>query len=426
LQAKEGTMLRKRSALHAIWTSLVLVAALLAGQAMAQNVVLSPRSIVVNPVPSFDLQVWVDKDTSGREAPAYAVGEAIRVSVRPSEDAYVYLFSIAADGEVVQILPNRFDDNGSDAFVRGGSTRTFPPSGARYTFNVAPPGGLAKVIAVASRRPVDVSTLATFRSERDFATSNIGEEGFARALRIIVNPLPQTEWVSATALYYVGTRPAQGAYGTLQVDSEPRRGEVYVDRAFVGYTPLSYGLRPGTYDVEVVGAGASASERVQIRPDRTTDVFLSLRPVIRTGTATFTSSPSGAEVYVGGNYVGTTPTARVSFDVGAYQAEFRRTGNLVERFGFEVQADRDTRVNANLRAMTGTLEITANVGGARVFVDGREAGLIASGSGRLTVRDLSEGSHEVVVVAPGYRTTVQDVRIRAGETVTITLRQVRP
>ena len=416
-------MLRKRFALHAMWMSLVLVATLLAGQAMAQNVVLSPRSIVVNPVPSSDVEVWVDKDPSGRDTPAYAVGEEIRVSVRPSEDAYVYLFSIAANGEVKQILPNPFD--GSDAFVRGGATRTFPPRDARYTFNVAPPGGLAKVIAVASRRPLDTSTLVNFR-EGNLASSNIGEEGFARALRIIVNPLPQTEWVSATALYYVGARPAQGAYGTLQVDSEPRRGEVYVDRAFVGYTPLSYGLRPGMYDVEVVGGGGSASERVQIRPDRTTEVFISLRPIVRVGTATFTSSPSGAEVYVGGNFVGTTPTARVSFDVGSYQAEFRRQGNLVERVGFQVQADRDTRVNANLRAMTGTLEITANVGGARVFVDGREVGVIASGSGRLTVRDLSDGVHEVVLIAPGYRTTVQDVRTRAGDTVALALRQVRP
>jgi hypothetical protein len=419
-------MLRKQFALHAMWTSLVLVVMMVAGQALAQNVVLSPRSIVVNPVPAFDLEVWVDKDPSGTGAPAYAVGEAIRVSVRPAADSYVYLFSIAADGEVVQILPNRFDDNGSDAFVRGGTTRTFPPSGARYTFNVAPPGGLAKVIAVASRRQLDVSTLATFRSERDFATSNIGEEGFARALRIIVNPLPQTEWVSATALYYVGSRPAQGAYGTLQVDSEPRRGEVYVDRAFVGYTPLTYGLRPGTYDVEVVGGGGRASERVRIQPDRTTDVFLSLRPVIRTGTANFTSSPSGAEVYVDGSFVGTTPTARVTFDVGSYQAEFRRTGNLVERVGFQVQADRDTTVNANLRALTGTLEVIANVGGARMFVGGREVGTIPSGTGRLTVRDLGEGVHEVVLVAQGYRTLVQDVRIRAGETTTINLRQVRP
>jgi hypothetical protein len=330
--------------------AIVVTAVSLFAAAVAQGPVLSPRSIVVNPIPGFEVDVWLDKDQSGRDAPAYRIGENLQISVRPSVDAYVYLFSLAADGEVVQVLPNRYDADGGNNFVRGGTVRTFPPSGARYTFNVAPPQGLAKVIAVASRRPLDVSTLATFRSERDFATSNIGEDAFARALRIIVTPIPSTDWVSATALYYVGNRPQVGAYGTIRVDSDPRRGEVYVDRTFVGYTPLDYDLRPGTYDVEVVAGGRSGAERVQVRPDRTTDVFISLAP------------------------------------------------------------------------RTGDLEIQANVGGARVFLDGREVGVVPSGSGRLTLRDLDDGVYELTLLAPGYRTIVQEVRVQAGRTASVTLR----
>lgn len=405
--------------------ALALVAAALIGAAAAQNVVISPRSIVVNPLPSFDLQVWVDKDPSGLDAPSYQVGEAIRISVRSAQDAYVYLFSIAADGEVVQVLPNRFDASGQDAFVRAGQTRTFPPSGARYQFNVAPPNGLAKVIAVASRNPLDTSTLASFRAESDFATSSIGEDQFARALRIIVTPLPQNDWVSATALYYVGNRPNQGAFGTLEVAASVARAEVYVDRSFVGYTPLRYDLRPGTYDVEVVGPTGTYAERVQVRPDRTTTVTASFRPTVRTGTARFVSEPSGADVYVAGRFVGTTPVAATTFDVGSYQAEFRRDGYEVARTSFEVRAGQETRVSATLRAFTGTLQLTANVGGARVFLDGREVGTIPSGSGRLTLSDLAPGTYEVTLVAAGYATTVQTVSVQAGRTTAVTLRQNR-
>lgn len=331
----------------------VVVALSLFAAAIAQGPVLSPRSIVVNPLPSFEVDVWLDDHTGNRDAPAYRIGENVRISVRPSVDAYVYLFSLAADGFVEQVLPNRYDADGSNNFVRGGTVRTFPPPGARYTFTVSAPQGLAKVIAVASRRPLDVSTLASFRNESAFATSNIGEDAFARALRIIVTPVPSSDWVSSTALYYVGTRPQVGAYGTLRVDSDPRRGEVYVDRTFVGYTPLEYDLRPGTYDVEVVGGGRSGAERVQVRPDRTTDVFISLAP------------------------------------------------------------------------RTGDLQIQANVGGARVFLDGSEVGTIPSGSGRLTLRDLDDGSYELTLLAPGYRTVVQEVRVQAGRTASVTLRLER-
>jgi hypothetical protein len=418
-------MIRSFARRSSVRSILAAVALALFGAALAQNVVISPRSIVVNPVPAYDLEVWVDKDRSGRETPSYEVGESIRISVRSSVDAYVYLFSLAADGEVVQVLPNRFDGAGSEPLVRAGETRTFPPSGARYQFNVAPPNGLAKVIAVASRDPLDTSTLASFRSEQNFATSSIGEDAFARALRIIVTPLPQNDWVSATALYYVGSRPSQGAFGTLEVSSTPSGAEVYVDRAFAGFTPLRYDLRPGTYDVEVVGSGSTYAERVQVRPDRSTTVAATFRPVVRTGTARFTSDPSGADVYVDGSYLGTSPIGSTTFDVGTYTVEFRRPGYDTLRRTFEVRAGQDTRVDATLRAQAGTLELTSNVGGARVFLDGRDVGTIPNGTGRLVLRDLASGTYEVTLVAPGFRTAVESVRVEAGRTTAVTIRQTR-
>ncbi len=409
----------------AFLTLVAMVLVALGGHAAAQNVVISPRSIVVNPVPGFELDVWVDKGRSGSETPVYDIGENVRISVRPSEDAYIYLFSFSADGELVQVLPNRFDGASGDPFVRAGSTRTFPPEGARYTFQVAPPRGFAKVIGVASKEPLDVSTLASFRTEADFATSSAGEDAFARALRIIVRPLPSEAWVSDTALYFVGDRPSQAPYGTLSVDSEPRRSEVYVDDSFVGYTPLEYGLRPGNYNVRIVGNDRTYDERVQIRPDRTTEVFTTLRPRVRTGSARFSSEPTGAEVYVDGRFEGTTPISSLTFDVGRYEAEFRREGFQTARVPFEVQADRETRVSAELRRQTGTLELTANVGGARVFLNGRDVGSVANGTGRLTVRDLEPGTYQVTVVAPGYRTAIQDVSISGGRSTSVTLRQNR-
>lgn len=258
---------------------LLLTALLLASLVSAQRIVVSPEAIVVNPEPTFGVEVWVDRDPSGREEPAYAIGESIEISVRPSEDAYVYLFSVSASDEVVQILPNRYDDGGRDALVQADVTRTFPPQGARYAFVVEAPEGLAKVIAVASRRPLDTSTLASFSSEQDLlASSRLGEDGFARALAVVVEPLPQEAWVTATALYHVGRTPAQRTYGTITVTSRPPNAEVFVDGAFAGFTPLEYGARPGSYEVEVRAAGhASARETVEVRRGRVTRVDVSLR-----------------------------------------------------------------------------------------------------------------------------------------------------
>ena len=257
----------------------ILVASL-GSLAWAQRIVVSPRAIVVNPSPAFGVDVWVDRDPSGRDQPSYAVGEQIEIGVRTTEDAYVYLFSVSASGEIVQVLPNRYDDAGRDAIVRAGETRTFPPQDARYAFVVEAPEGLAKVIAVASRRALDTSTLASFSSEQALmASSRLGEEGFARALAIVVEPLPQEAWVTSTALYHVGRTPAQRAFGTIAVTSRPTHAEVFVDGAFAGITPLEYGTHPGTYELEVRAPGhASARETVEVRRDRIVDVEVSLRP----------------------------------------------------------------------------------------------------------------------------------------------------
>jgi hypothetical protein len=279
------------------WWALVLV--LVTGAVFAEGVVFSPRSIIVNPLPSYSVDVWFDKDGGSSGVPDYRVGESIRISVRPSQDAYIYLYSIAADGEVVQILPNRYDTAGADHFVRGGTIRTFPPSDARYSYTVAPPTGLAKVIAVASQSRLNVGTLASFRAGAQFATSELGQDGFAFALSIIVRPLPLQSWVTGTALYTVGQPQATLPYGTLRVEGGEQRGEVYLDQRFIGYTPLSFDLHPGSYEVEVVVGGRSIVERVSIAAGRTSSL-----QSVRTGGLQIRANVADARVFLNGREVG--------------------------------------------------------------------------------------------------------------------------
>ena len=156
------------------------------------NVVISPQSIVVNPKPSFKVEVSLDKDASGEGTPSYSVGAAITINVKVSAAAYVYLFDVRSTGEIQQILPNNYDDAGKNNYVQAGQTKTFPAPDAPYTFTVEKPRGLDKVIAVASKDPLDTSQLASFSDDPDFASSNQGEQSFAQSLSIVVTPNRKT------------------------------------------------------------------------------------------------------------------------------------------------------------------------------------------------------------------------------------------
>ncbi|ADI14974.1 PEGA domain-containing protein [Truepera radiovictrix] len=398
----------------------------LAAAQPVEEVVISPQAIVVNPLPAFEVEVFVDRDASGEAAPVYEIGEAMTIGVRVSEDAYVYLFNVRSDGVVRQILPNNYDEAGRNNFVRAGETRLFPPQGARYEFRVAGPEGLDKVIAVASETPLDTSTLASFEADPNFASSTIGESGFAESLSVIVRPLPQEAWVSDTALFYVGRAAAAPRYGTLSITSEPSGAQVFIDDRFVGYTPLRYGAEAGNRLVNVVYEGYETYEAtITVTGGETREVRANLRAQQRTGRVVFESDPQGAEVYVNGQRIGTTPTGAVTLPEGTHQARFVSAGFDEVTVSFTVNPGGTQRVSAELRAQVGALELQGNVGGAVVFLDGRRVGTLPSGTGRLTLEELEPGIHQLTVTAPGYSTYVSDVEVRAGETTRVQITQTQ-
>ncbi|MGI8747244.1 MAG: DUF4384 domain-containing protein, partial [Deinococcus sp.] len=87
---------------------LPLTLVLAAGSATAAPKI-SAQSIIVNPVTSdVQVKVWTDRDATGKATPDYTIGDKVRVYTTVDQDAYVYLFSVASDGTIEQILPNSY------------------------------------------------------------------------------------------------------------------------------------------------------------------------------------------------------------------------------------------------------------------------------------------------------------------------------
>ncbi|MBB6099531.1 archaellum component FlaG (FlaF/FlaG flagellin family) [Deinobacterium chartae] len=400
-----------------VLSGLLLVSGAAFGQAR-----ISPQSIIVNPTPpaptELGVNVWTDKDPSGNGSPDYYPGEHIRLYVSTTRDAYVYLFNVDPNGKVDLILPNRY--SGGENFVKANTVKVFPPEGAGFTFDIAAPYGQNKVLALASKTPLNLDEIARFQSNQNSGFAEVtvkSQAGLAQALSIVVNPVPQNSWITDTALYNVANRRPQT--GSVQFQSNPAGANVYVDGRLIGRTPTSVAnLTAGRHDVRISLPGyLEYSTTLNVGRDPQT-VRVDLRPEVRQGSLQIDSNVQGAEVYINDRRAGRAPGNFANLNEGSYRVRVTAPGYEDYTTTVNVRAGTTVTVNAQLRSEQSRVTLRSNVEGAVVFVNGRQMGTISRGGLSLT---LDRGVYEFVVIAPGYRTSVSRVELRADVTLTTNL-----
>jgi|GEM_PF-5599689 len=172
---------------------------------------ITQQSIIVNPVkPDLKVEVWTRKDPTGSKTPTYVAGDHIYLNVKVNDDAYVYLFNVDAKGTIDLILPNKFASGGN--FLKANTTKEFPSKEDKFTFDIAGPAGVNKVLVLASKTELDLDQIAQFKGDQTtgFATVTVkgGQNGLAQALSIVVKPLPSQDWVTDTLQYQISAKVA--------------------------------------------------------------------------------------------------------------------------------------------------------------------------------------------------------------------------
>jgi Domain of unknown function (DUF4384) len=99
----------------------------------------------------MDVEAWVDNPSL-----TYAIGQPMRVMVRPRQDAHITVVNVDAGGRVAVLYPNHFQ---RDTHVRAGSIVMIPHEGASWRFNVTGPAGVDLFKIFASRKPLSLPEL---------------------------------------------------------------------------------------------------------------------------------------------------------------------------------------------------------------------------------------------------------------------------
>jgi hypothetical protein len=333
-------------------TALLAVAGTVFGQGSQPQI--SPQSIIVNPVQN-DLQVSVRVDRAG-ENPSYNIGERIRITASVNQDAYVYLFSVHSDGSIDLILPNQLSSG--NVFLRAGETRSFPPANGGYLLQVDGPVGQDKVLAVASKRQLNIDELASFKGNQPFATITVtGQDNLARALSIIVQPIPASDWVTNVAYFQVQPRggvvnPPAATTGNVQVTT--RQGAtVYLDGTAVGNAPINFTASPGRHEIRVKLDGyKDFTATINVIAGRTLNVNAPLVQIAREGTLSIRANVAGALVFINGQQVGRIGTngtfSIAGLPVGNHEVVVIARGYRAFVSDFSIDPGQVTPLNANL------------------------------------------------------------------------------
>ena len=209
--------------------------------------------------------------------------------------------------------------------------------------------------------------------------------------------------------------------GSLTVTSNPSGAVVILDGYNYGSTPYMFtGLTTGYHTVEVDYPGYEAYiTNVYMDTGASQQIYADLASLVSAGSLFIDSTPKGADVYVDGNYQGTSPVTVSGVVAGSHQVELHRAGYEVLTSTETVTAGQGTVVNLVMvpyssSSGSGSIDITSNIPGALVYLDGIYKGTTPSGT-IYNIIAVSPGPHMVLLHLPGYTDITQPVQVSAGQ-----------
>ncbi|WOF15544.1 PEGA domain-containing protein [Methanoplanus sp. FWC-SCC4] len=229
-----------------------------------------------------------------------------------------------------------------------------------------------------------------------------------------------------TVDYYFTLNPSGPTTGSLYVDSSPTNAQVYVDGNYVGITPHSVrGLSTGKHNVEVIKSGyQNWASSASVVAGSQVNVFATLIPVNDHGTISIASSPSGATIYLDGNYKGLTPSTISGVTKGAHVVELNKAGYNEWSGQVNVYPGQTTRVSETLTAIPspskGSIYVSSTPGGAYIYLDGSYEG-VTPYSGTYVIGNVPAGTHTISLKLSGYKDAATSVSVSGGGTATVSL-----
>jgi hypothetical protein len=213
--------------------------------------------------------------------------------------------------------------------------------------------------------------------------------------------------------------------GSLNLDSSPTDADIWLDGGYYGTTPqVIGGLSEGTHSLTLRYAGYyDYTEQFTITAGHTTIRSPAMSPYTQSsgyGDLRIQSNPAGAAVYVNNNYKGTTISSTALYVTqltpGSYLVRVTLAGYQTYTQTAVVTAGNVYNIQANMVPVTpgptpdtnGLITVRSSPSGANIYLDNEYRGLTP-----LTLVDIPQGSHTIILKLNGYQDWQSSVNVSA-------------
>ncbi|NJF26148.1 PEGA domain-containing protein, partial [Thermococcus sp. Bubb.Bath] len=211
---------------------------------------------------------------------------------------------------------------------------------------------------------------------------------------------------------FLAARTIEANLAKLTINSTPEGASIYIDGVYKGKTPLNVNLMPGDHSLELTLENyTNVTKQITLSPGQNLTITISLTP--KFGYLTVYSKPSGAEVYVDGHAIGTTPLTGYAISTGEHTIKLSKDGYHDYTETVLINPGETKEVHATLVEKKGTLHISSIPEGASVYIDGNYMGKTPQ-----TLQVLP-GTHIVTIAMEDYQNYTTTITVGAGESKTI-------
>lgn len=208
----------------------------------------------------------------------------------------------------------------------------------------------------------------------------------------------------------------------LAIKTEPPGASVKVNGLSKGDTPCSLDRLPAGENELVISLPGHVVYRskIKLQANQTENLEITLKPM--PGVLSAISIPTGARVFVDDKLSGQTPLTLESLEAGTHAIKVEMDGYTTVSRSLEFQQGEKKVEEFRLEREVGILEVMTKPEGVKVFVDGKEQGVVLLSPGAPVAQyigELAVGSHVVSLRLKGYGTVERKVQIEKGQTISV-------